>query len=118
MASIQNNSFTLLYPDLGLVLGTISGSGTIFTGISGPNTVASSCISVVKNSTGNYTMTIKDFKAKYGVAFGFGTALVGGNDVSMQAATYSGNIMSMVILVTDSAASPVDDTLNVQFWAA
>lgn len=117
MPAIQWNSLTRLLPNTGLIAGVVTGAAATpaFTGSGTANDQAR--VTVTDNGTGDYTLTIDNFKGPNGVAFGFGNALTVGNFVNPVAITYSGNTATAQFKVTSDAGAAADDTLNVLILA-
>ena len=116
MSGIQNNSLTLFYPKAGVVAGTVTvtaGTPALGSLTSGPSTsVAYGLVTIVDNGTGDFTISVKDFKGPMGLVLGFGNGATLGTILNPQVGTYSGNTASVQFLVADAAAAASDTNFN------
>lgn len=121
MSGIQNNSFTLFYPKAGFVAGKVTvtaGTPTLSNLSSGnSNTVAAGLVTIADNGTGDFTISVKDFKGPSGYAIGTGSGKTLGTIVNPQDASYSGNTLSIEYLVADAAGVASDTDFNFVIWA-
>lgn len=119
--SIQNNSFSLFYPNAGFVAGkvTVSGGtptlGSLTSGTS--SSVPYGLVTIADNGVGDFTISVKDFKGPRGIALGFGSGKTIGTIVNPQDYSYSSNTLSIQFLVADAAASASDTDFNFAIWA-
>jgi hypothetical protein len=118
------NSLTRLLPNVGFISGTITTPNPVtatptLTNLSGTVDFDQTAVSVVRNSAGNYTLSVSNFNplAGSGVAIGFATCsttgTAGRSQVTVQPGTYSGDTASWVIsAVAGSTGLEIDSQVN------
>lgn len=121
MSNPDANSLTQLLPTTGLVVGQVDISEEAFANLSGPTSNARDDVSMVKNGTGDVTVTVKNFKGTQGAVFAFGTAIAAASAATIvqhAAHSYSGDDLSVQFLTEDDADGATDVDFDFQIWVA
>ena len=114
---MQQNSFTSFYPSAGLTIGTVTVTGGVpALGSLNGGQIARDLITIVDNGSGDFTISVKNFKGSRGLALGFGAGKTIDTCVNPQTGTYSGDTLSMQFLIA-AAGSASDTTFNFEIWA-
>lgn len=113
MAVSRNENYNYLYNG-GKVTGTVDASeGTISGLFDGAEADAE--VSIVDNGTGDFTISVTNFRGRQAVAKGFATPIEADVVVSAREGTYSGDTASVQFLVRTVAGSPAASDADFNF---
>lgn len=98
----------------GVVTGTVDASAATLSNLF-DNAEADSEVSIVDDGTGQFTISVTNFKGPQGVALGFATPLEADTVVRAGTASYSGETVSVQFTVRTVAGSPAASDSDFNF---